>query len=139
MKIEGSFRDPFEFDQSEFRKCPKRFNSIDMSVSSCEFIDSMMYYKMLRISHVDKPLILSLSITMNHSFQFNMTPYNLLQTSFTGIGNDLSVDPAVALKDAENIRFRSCYASPFSANSLGTKARFINTSYDSTLISKTSI
>ena len=48
MVKESSFQDSIDFDQSEFRKWPKRFNPIDISVSPSDF---MMNSKMLGISN----------------------------------------------------------------------------------------
>ena len=55
-----------------------------------------------------------------------MYPYNLLQTGFAGIWDNFSIDPAIALKDAEDNCFRSCSTSSFASNSLCTKVGFIN-------------
>ena len=86
----------------------------------------MMDAKMFRMTHVDKTPIPSPAITTNHGLQFDVSPYNLLQTGFAGIWNNLGIVPAIALKDVEDNCFRSCSTSSFASNSLCTKVGFIN-------------
>ncbi len=53
VQVEGCWVDAMEFHKSPLRKGPKRFDSVDMSLSVGEFISSMVDTIMLFVPEVN--------------------------------------------------------------------------------------
>jgi hypothetical protein len=88
--------DAFELGQTEFGIGPEGLDSIDMAVTSGEFIFSMMDSKVLGVSDIHQALIASPTVTVDDAIDRDMAPNNLLQRGFSGIRDNLRIDPAIA-------------------------------------------
>lgn len=118
--------DAFELGQTQFRVGPEGLDSIDMAVTSSKLVFSMMDSKVLGVADIDQTLIASPTVTMDDAVDRDMTSNNLLQRGFSGIRDDLRIDPAIALEDTEDDGFRSGTATSFTPYSPRTEIGFVH-------------
>jgi hypothetical protein len=118
--------DAFELGQTEFGIGPEGLDSVDMAVTSGEFIFSMMDSKVLGVSDVHQALIASRAVTVDDAIDRDMTPNNLLQRGLSGIRDNLLIDPAIAFEDTEDNGFRSGTTSALTPNPPRTEVGFVH-------------
>ena len=122
----GLFWGALELGQTQFGVGPDGLDSVGMAVTSDKLVFSMMDSKVLGVVDIDQTLIASPTVTMDDAVDRDMTSNNLLQRGFSGIRDDLRIDPAIALEDTEDDGFRSGTATSFTPYSPRTEIGFVH-------------
>ena len=115
-----------KFLKSSFCIRPKRFNAIDMVFPFDKFIMTMFNSIMFFISHINKTIIASPGIRMNHTIRVHFASNDALKRLFSAIRNDFSIYFTTSLKDTKYRCFPACTTPSFPFNAFGSKVRFIN-------------
>ncbi len=74
MQIKGRCWDSMELQDSSFSEGPKRFDTIDMALSFCKFIGSMLYTIMLFITQIYQAIVTAPAIGMDNTFWGDTLP-----------------------------------------------------------------
>ena len=80
---------------------------------------------MLPIAHMYDAIIRAKAVCMNGRSQINFAPNNGLNTALFAVRDDLSIDPAVALLNAEDDGLASCSASTLATHTTRAEVRFV--------------
>ena len=75
-----------EFYQVPFLVTPKRFNAIDMFISSGKFVLFVMYTKMLCIAKINQAIVAWPTVWMNLAIYTDMAPDNLCRAALDASG-----------------------------------------------------
>ena len=126
MQRKGLRWGSFELAQTEFGIGPEGLDSVDMAVTSGEFIFSIMDSKVLGVSDIHQAPIASPTVTVDDAIDRDMTTNNLLQRGLSGIRDNLRIDPAIALEDTEDNGFRSGTTSALTPNSPRSEVGFVH-------------
>jgi len=126
VQRKGLRQDAFEPGQAELGIGPEGLDSVDMAVASSKLVFSMMDSEVFGVADIDQTLVASPAITMDDAVDRDMPPNNLLQRGFSGIRDNLRIDPAIALEDAEDDGFRPSATTAFTPNSPRTEVGFVD-------------
>ncbi|ELK69565.1 hypothetical protein NM2002038_1311 [Neisseria meningitidis 2002038] len=77
MQIKHLFGNTIKFSQTPLSITPKRFNTIDMLLSSSKLIGTMMDTVMLLIAHIDKTVICFPAVSIDFTVSRYVTTYDL--------------------------------------------------------------
>ena len=91
-----------------------------------ELIDTVLDPIMLLVTQIDQAVIAPPAVGVNDAFGVHFTPYDGLERSFGAVWDDLGVDLAAALKDAEDRRLAGRASASFTFDPFGTEIGFIN-------------
>ena len=92
MIIKRPFRKPVKFCYPSFGKSPKGLNTVNMFLSTCKFISSMMDSVMLLVANINQAIITSPTIRVNHTIRRHFAADNSLQRCLSTIWNYFSID-----------------------------------------------
>ena len=126
MQIERFSIHTSEFRKSSFGITPEGFNSVDMTFIMNKLVLSMIDSKMLLVSEINKPVVASPAVRINHAVQSHLAANNRLQCGFAAIRNKFGIDLAVALKDAKDDGFSVRPATSSAFDPSGAKVGLID-------------
>ena len=118
--------DTFELSQTQFGVGPEGLDTVDVAVASSKLVFSMMDSEVLGVANINQALVAPPTITVDDAVDRDMAPNNLLQRGFSGIRDNLGVDPTIPLEDTEDDGFRSSAATPFTPNSPRPEVGFVD-------------
>lgn len=81
---------------------------------------------MLLVAHVHNAIVRAKAVGMNGRSQINFAANNGLNAGLFTVRDDLSIDPAIALIDAEDDRLASCSTSTLATHPSRTEIAFIH-------------
>ena len=120
VQIKRGIGDSVELCQSGLGKGPEGFDAVDVPLTVDELIGTAVDPVMLLIARIDQTIITSPTIGVDNATRVHFAPYNGLKRGLSTVWNDLRIDLATPLKNAEDRRFRSRPSSSFSFNPLLT-------------------
>lgn len=126
MKKEFIGTQAVEFVQTALCKGPEAFDAVDVHRADRELIRAMVDTKMFSETDIDKAVVATPSVGVDRHFEPDFTAYYGLQRPLLAVRDDLGVDPAVPLEDAEDDRLAAGSATTFSANPPRTEIRFVD-------------
>jgi hypothetical protein len=126
MQVEGRWAHSTEANQARFGVTPETFNAVDVSTTFSEFVLAMIDAKVLAITDIDQAIVATPAVRIDHALKLDSTPDNRLESGPGAVGNDLSIDVTVPLKDSKDDRFPKSSASSFTLDAACTKERFVN-------------
>lgn len=126
MKIESVFVNAVELGQATLGEAPERFDAVDVIVAKSELVVGMIDPEMLGETQVNQAVVADPAVGMKYAFERNVSPYHLLQGTFSAIGNNLSEDFVASFEEAEDDRFATGSAATLAFDSSGTEVRLID-------------
>jgi hypothetical protein len=126
MQKEGGSAHSAKPSQSGFGITPEALDSINVRLSSSEFIASMTDPIMFFVSEVHKPFISLPTIRVNNAFFIDSPLDNGSESASFDIWDDFCEDLAVSSVDAKNDCFPSCSSTSLSFDTTSPKVAFIN-------------
>lgn len=126
MQIKGVFRDTVELREAALGQAPKAFDAVDMVRAVGELIIRMTDPEMFLVPDIDQTVVAPPTVRVDDGLGSHATPNYGLQSTPGAVGDDLRVNAPVAFEDAEDDGFAARPATPLSANTTGTKVRFIH-------------
>lgn len=105
MQIGRLFVNAFESMQPNLCEAPECFDAVDVRLTTDELTLAMMYPAMFFITNINKTVISSPAIAMDHTSRINSSPDYGLQSGFLGIGSYLGVDLSIALEQSRRWSF----------------------------------
>ena len=115
-----------ELHQPGLGKGPERLDAVDVVLALDELISAMLDPVMLLVTQIDQTTVSSPAIGVDDALWVHFTPYDCLKSGLSAVGDDLGVDLAAALKDAEDRRLAGGSSSSFTLYPLRTEAGLIN-------------
>ena len=91
--------------QSRFRVAPEAFDAVDVVAtlpSAAELVSAVIHPQVLLVSHVHQAVVALPSVGMNDAPNVHFAPNRGQKRGFRAVGNNLGVDLAVPLEDAED-------------------------------------
>src|SRR5687768_3471317 len=91
-----------ELGEAPFRIAPETLDPVDVMGATDELVGRMVEPVVLRIAHVDQAVVAAPRIAVQHAPAARPPFHRGAETGATGVRDDLRVDEAVALVDAED-------------------------------------
>ena len=113
-------------NQAGFGICPKTFYAVDMTVSICKLILTVLYPVMLLVAKVYQSIVAAPSIRMADTCRVYSSTNNALQRSSGAIRHDFCVNAAMPSEQAENYSFSKSASAPDTFNPPCSKVTFIH-------------
>lgn len=120
------FRHAVELCQAAFGKTPKRFDTVNMPLTTGKLIVTMVNPEMFIKSDIDQSVITAPSIRMNHSIWRHMSTDNGSQCCFGAVGYSLYIHFPATLKHSKDNCFAIGAPASFTSNTLGAKIGFVD-------------
>ena len=102
-----------KFLKSSFGKRPKGLDPVNVILSQGKFILTMLNPKMFLIPYINKTVISSPRVRVNHAIGVNFTSYNTLERLFRTIWDHFGIHFTASLKDAKDWRLTIGTSSTF--------------------------
>lgn len=126
MQIELLRRDAMKLLQAMFSITPKRFDAVDVLRASGKFIATMTDSEMLAVSDINESVIPTPAIAMDDRRGRDTTANNGLQRRLFAVRDDLCIDLAIALQDAEDDGLATRSATALTAHATRPEVRLVN-------------
>jgi len=125
MPIEHLFSNPFDFAHSQLGKGPERLNAVNVGLLVSKLIASALYSIVSSIAHINKTMIPTPAVRINHTIETHLSSNDLLQRAFFRIRDNFCIDPAITFEQSEDDRFASGSTASLTPNTSGTKIGLI--------------
>ncbi len=126
MQVEGVPGDAIELLEAAFSITPETLNPVDVMRATHKLVGAMIDPIMLCVADINQAAIAAPAIRVDDGFETDATANNGLQSSLLAVSDDLRVDRAIALEDAEDDCFARCAAPSFASDPTRAEVRFIN-------------
>ena len=101
MQVEGVSRQALELCQANLGQSPEALDAIDVNVALGELVPGMVDAE-VAVTEVDQAIVASPAVGVDDGAGVHPASDDALQGWLGAVGNDLSVDLALALEDAEH-------------------------------------
>ena len=125
MQVEGVSRQTFELSEPVLGEAPKGFDAVDVIFPVGELILTMADAEVFGIANVDEAVVADPAIGVNHGVEVDLSSDNPLESTLSGVRDDLSPDAVASLEDSEDDCFVARSSPSFTLDTLGSKIRFI--------------
>ncbi len=115
-----------ELLHTAFGKGPETLDAVNVIRAIGKLIMGVIDPKMLGETDIDQTVIAAPAVGVNNHVKAAFAANNGLQRSLLAIGDDLGIDPAVALENAEDDRLAARPASSFAANPSAAKIGLVD-------------
>src|ERR1017187_250865 len=102
MKRKGVSGYAVEFGQPSFGETPKALDTIDVVLAHGELMSLVVHPEMFLIAHIDQAVVAGPTIGVDDRLEADTAQNGLAERLSPAVGDDLSIDIAVALEDAEH-------------------------------------
>ena len=111
MEVEGVSRQALALGQPDLGQAPEAFDAVDMDGSPGELVAGMIDTD-VAIAELDQAVVAAPAIGVDDGARVDPAADNPLEGGLGAVRDDLGVDAALALKDAENDRLAVGAAPP---------------------------
>jgi len=126
VQVEGGFSHPTEPGESGFGETPEALDAVDVGLPLSELVPAVVDSQVLAITDIDQAVVTAPVVGVDHALGFHFASYNRLQRGFGAVRNNLCVDLAVALEDAEDDRLARSATSALPLDVACPEERFID-------------
>src|SRR5690606_11286832 len=99
---------------------------IDVGMFVGEFVSAMLDAQVLGVADVDQAVVAAPAVGVDDAVEVDLASNGLLQGLFATIGDDLGVDLAVALEDAEDDGLASGASAPLASDTFGAEVGLVD-------------
>ena len=126
VQLEDPAGKTFEFSQSEFGKSPKRFNPVNMGVSSGKLVAVVINTVMLLIAEIHEAVVSAPTVRIKYAVKSN-SPLNHRRKSGSGdVAYNLGIDFPIPLEQPEDGHFLESTPTFLLRNSFAPKVGLIH-------------
>ena len=126
MQIKSFRRHAVELLQSPFGMRPETFYPVDVNIANGENIVRMINSQMFRIPDINQSIVAAPAVRMNDRIERDLAANNVLQGFPLHIGNNLSINRAVAFINSKDNSFPGRAPSALASDTSRTKIRFVD-------------
>jgi hypothetical protein len=125
VKVEGVPGHTFELSEAVFGEAPEGLDAIDVVFFFGELVLTMSYPEVFGVADVNEPVVTDPTVCMDDRVEADLASYDLLEGTFTSIGDNLSPHFITAFENAKDERLSTGASTSLAFDSLWSKVGFV--------------
>jgi hypothetical protein len=126
VEVERVLRHPVELGQPPLGVPPEALDAVDVTVPAGELVPPVVDPEMPLVADVGQPVVPAPAVGVDRHLRPDLAADHGPERGFGAVGDDLGVDPAVALEDAEHDRLLRRPAAALAADPAGAEVRLVD-------------
>jgi len=126
VQVKGGIGQAVELHQPGLGKSPEGLDAVDVVLAVDELVNAMLDAMVFLVTQIDQAVVTPPVVGVDDAPGVHFAPNDGLKGGFGAIRDDLGVDLAAALKDAEDWLFAGRPPASFPLDALGAKVGFVD-------------